>query len=65
MRLDADQIGWKDGRGGLDTVLIELLTDIQHDSVLQAIDRLHALASSLTTTRLVVPPDPFLMGWTG
>jgi uncharacterized circularly permuted ATP-grasp superfamily protein/uncharacterized alpha-E superfamily protein len=65
MRLDADQIGWKDGRGGLDTVLIELLTDVQHDSVLRAIDRLHALASSLTTTRLVVPPDPFLMGWTG
>jgi uncharacterized circularly permuted ATP-grasp superfamily protein/uncharacterized alpha-E superfamily protein len=59
---DAAQIGWAPGRAGLDTVLDDLLADIGHDSVLEAIARLHALAGSLTTTRLAVPPNPFPMG---
>lgn len=64
LRYDSERIGWETGSAGLETVLTDLLGGITHDRVLAAIARLHALAGSLTTTRLVVPPDPFLMGWT-
>jgi len=62
LQQDAAMIGWAPGRAGLDTVLSDLLADVSHDGALEAIARLHALAGSLTTTRLAVPPHPFPMG---
>lgn len=63
MQHAAARIGWEDGRAGLAVVSSDLMARTDHDSVLEAIRRIHALAGSLTATHLVVPPNPTAMGW--
>jgi uncharacterized alpha-E superfamily protein len=63
MQDDAARIGWEEGRAGLAAVSSDLMARTDHDGVLQAIGRVHALAGTLTATHLVVPPYPTSMGW--
>ena len=62
---NATAIGWDDGLGRLGELagsIASMGPDTSADELEATADRLHALASELTSTRLVAPPHPRLVG---